>query len=407
MRNLELVDYLDDIRAKYENLGESNGFTSDEFITAEHNKTTTASMSKTGQYEYYCKHKKYGKDFVNIVNDINGFVSKYPNLIHELFTTNETSSGFGYVLATSDDEKEAHEWKERFSGVEGDVQIPISKNALHATNSVHIITNPNWRKLEDPERRIDGLFGIYDGNKYYGVDNQSSMDVLNAYLSKKKLMFTSHPDLGLEESVQINSGEYYVEDEYYSYRVGSFIKYPVLHPRVKTYLGLLKKFFGTVLKIEEIKYNAIDIIPINGVDISVYVATNVADDINSHFNVISSIKNDVNFMNGNIMSRIASAYNFLEFQNDYNEAGEYVSEIDEDKMSNDSLYFSFYKRDRELRFQSLMSARLDRINESILSLNKLHNPTNYKFEKEDFDSAYKSIKESLSNFESNYNELKK
>ena len=49
-----------------------------------------------------------------------------------------------------------------------------------------------------------------------------------------------------------------------------------------------------------------------------------------------------------------------------------------------------------------MSARLDRINESILSLNKLHNPTNYKFEKEDFDNAYKSIKESLSNFESKY-----
>tara|TARA_B100000886_G_scaffold40266_1_gene24908 strand:- start:8201 stop:9553 length:1353 start_codon:yes stop_codon:yes gene_type:complete len=403
MRNLELVDYLIDIRGKYEFLGGSDGEAPDKFITSEHNKITGSSLSKTGQNEYYRNHKKYGKDFVKIVNEINGFVAKYPNLIHELFTTNETSSGFGYVLATSDDEKEAFEWKERFSGVEGDVQIPVASKVLHATNSVHIITNPNWRKLEDPERRIDDGYGTFDDDgKFYGFDNQSSMDVLNAYLSKKRLIFASHPDLGLEERFQFDSGEYYVEDDYYKYRVGSFIKYPVLHPRVKTYLGLLKKFFGTVLKIEEIKYNAIDIIPINSVDIAIYVATNAAEDINSHYNVISSIKDNVNFMSGNIMSRIASAYNILEFQNDYNEAGEYVSEIDEDKMSNDSLYFSFYKRDRELRFQSLMSARLDRINESIQSLNKLHNPTNYKFEKKDFDSAHKSIQDSLKEFELKY-----
>lgn len=400
MRNIELVDYLGKIRNEFDPLGVSHRGAPDHIIVEEYNSAIDSCMSKTGQFEYYINHKKYGKDFISIVDEINGFISKYPNLIHELFTTNETSSGFGYVLSTGDDEKEVHEWKERFSGIKGDVEIPISREALHSKKSVHIVKNPNWRKIEDPDRRIHDGYGIFRNNdRFYGLQNQSSMDVLNAYLSKRELIFTSHPELGLIEDFQYDID---YPEEGYSYRVGSFIKYPVLHPRVKTYLGLLKKFFGIVLKIEEIKYNAIDIIPINGVNIAIYVATNAAEDINSHYSVINSIKDDVNYRSGNIMSRIGKAYSFLEFQNDYNEAGEYISEIDEENMSNDSLYFSFYKRDRELRFQSLMSARLDRINESILSLNKLHNPTNYKFEKEDFDNAYKSIKESLSNFESKY-----
>jgi hypothetical protein len=402
MRNVELVDYLEKIRDEHDILPNDGG-APDNMVVHSFMKDTGKIMSPTGQREFYNNHKKHGKDFINIVNEINGFVSKYPNLIKELFTTNDKSSGFGYVLATSDDEKEAHEWKKRFSGIEGDIEIPIIKRALHSTNEVHIITNPNWRKLEDPDRKIDDGDGFYrQDNRFYGKDNQSSMDVLNAYLSRKELIFTSHPDVGFEESFQYNID---YPEAGHQYRVGSYIKYPTLHPRVKTYLGLLKKFFGLVLKIEEIKYNAIDIIPINSDDIAIYVATNAAEDINSHYNVISTLNDvdQINYKSGNIISRIASAYNFLEFQNDYNDKGEYVSEIDEDDMANDSLYFSFYKRDRELRFQSLLSARLDRINESILSLNKLHNPTNYKFDKEDFDNARKSISQSLNNFELKYN----
>ena len=403
MKNIELVDYLGDIRDKYEILGGSDGEVSDEFITSEHSKVTGSSMSKTGQYEYYINHKEHGKEFKKIVDDLNKFTRKFPNLLKELFTTHVPSSGFNYApyYDGADDEKQAHEWKKTFSGAGYDITLPFRGRTLHSTNSVHIVTNPNWRKLEDPERRVDDGPGIYrDNDRFYGIYNQSAMDVLNAYLSKQKLIFTSHPQVGLEEAFQYDIDN--IEDGY-KYRVGSFINYPTLHPDIKTYLGLLKKFFGFVLKIERIKYNAIDIIPINSDDIAIYIATNLAQDINTDYSLIHEIKNNVNYKSGNIMSRIAYAYKWLDLQNDYDdETGEYVSDIYEDDMANDSLYFSFYKRDRKLRFKSLLSTRLDRINESILSLNKLHNPTNYKFEKEDFDNAYKSINESLSNFESKY-----
>ena len=85
MKNIELVDYLGDIRDKYEILGGSDGEVSDEFITSEHNKVTGSSMSKTGQYEYYTNHKKYGEDFKKILKDLNNFSREFPNLLKELF----------------------------------------------------------------------------------------------------------------------------------------------------------------------------------------------------------------------------------------------------------------------------------------------------------------------------------
>ena len=408
MRNIELVDYLVDIRDKYEILGGSDGEAPDEFITSEHNKVTGSSMSKTGQYEYYTNHKKYGEDFKKILKDLNNFSREFPNLLKELFSTDEPSSGFNYVpkILSSDDknesnEEQAYEWEKAFTGEEGEIRIPFNVKSLHSSNAVHLVKNPNWRKLEDPERRIDNGPGIYrDNNQFYGIYNQSAMDVLNAFLSKKMLIFTSHPNVGWEEDFQYELDH---SINGINYRIGTFRKYPPLHTDIKTYLGLLKKFFGIILKIEEIKYNAIDIIPINSDDIAIYIATNLAQDINTDYNLVDEIKNDVNYKSGNLMRRIDNAYKWLDLQNCYDdETGEYISDINEGHMANDSLYFSFYKRDRKLRFNSILSTRLDRINDSILSLNKLHNPTNYKFEKEDFDDAYKSIKESLSNFESKY-----
>lgn len=401
MRNYKLVDYLVDIRDKYEILGGSDGEAPDEFITSEHNKVTGSSMSKTGQYEYYINHTKYGEDFKNILKDLNTFSREFPNLLKELFSTDEPSSGFNYVPKNESNEKQAYEWQKAFTGEEGEIRIPFKVDPLHSSNAVHLVKNPNWRKLEDPERRIDDGPGFYiDNDQFYGIYNQSAMDVLNAFLSKKNLIFTSHPNVGWEEDFQYELDH---SINGINFRIGTFRKYPPLHTDIKTYLGLLKKFFGIILKIEEIKYNAIDIIPINSDDIAIYIATNLAQDINTHYNLVDEIKNDVNYKSGNLMRRIDNAYKWLDLQNCYDdETGEYISDINEGHMANDSLYFSFYKRDRKLRFNSILSTRLDRINDSILSLNKLHNPTNYKFEKEDFDDAYKSMKESLSNFESKY-----
>ena len=261
---------------------------------------------------------------------------------------------------------------------------------------MHIVTNPNWRELSDPLREKEyPEGGIWRDNKFYSDQNQSPMDILSACLSNKELIFKSKHGSGLEHEYDLGEGG----------EVLSLIQYPSLHPRVKTYLGLLKKFFGLVLKIEGIKYNAIDIIPIDNNNIAIYVATNYAEDINSHYKVLSeyntdrkgAIINDVTYLSGDLMSRISSAYDWLDFQGDDKD-----TDIDEDDWTNDTLFFSFNKIDRSLRFQSLISTRLDRIRENILSLNKLHNPTNYKFEEQDFDKAHLSLFNTIEEFEKNY-----
>ena len=65
-----------------------------------------------------------------------------------------------------------------------------------------------------------------------------------------------------------------------------------------------------------------------------------------------------------------------------------------------SLYF--YKRDKSMRFKSVLSNRLNRIIHDIASLNNLHSPVNYKFEKDDFDKTADTLKTRLDIFQSTY-----
>ena len=65
--------------------------------------------------------------------------------------------------------------------------------------------------------------GIYrDNNQFYGIYNQSAMDVLNAFLSKKMLIFTSHPNVGWEEDFQYELDH---SINGINYRIGTFRKY--------------------------------------------------------------------------------------------------------------------------------------------------------------------------------------
>ena len=405
MRNITLIDYLKDLREafnpfdgtahqlKEEGVVQSHA-QHDSIIINEANQATDATHSSTNQREYYrsTSMHRFGKDFRDALDELNSFLSKYPEVPKQLLTVAQNDeSGFPVINATSDDEKEIYEWNN--TPIRNDnISVPHQSAFLHVSNSVHIVKNPNWRALEDPNRNtdFDGL-SFKRNNKWYSDESQSPMDILKAYLSGNPLVFKSSLDSNL-----------FGDCEDQENRV-TFEQYPSLHPRVKRYLGLLKKFFGLVLKIEGIKYNAIDIIPINDDDIAIYVATNLAEDINAHYKVMSKIEHNVNYIEGNLMSRIASAYNWIDFQGQFDEEkGEYVNDVDEGYFTNDSLYFTFYTRDRGLRFQSIMSSRLERIKDNIRSLNKLHNPTNYTFEKEDFEKASNVIEYSLEAFKRQY-----
>tara|TARA_X000000368_G_scaffold401029_1_gene373492 strand:- start:4093 stop:5511 length:1419 start_codon:yes stop_codon:yes gene_type:complete len=405
MRNITLIDYLKDLREKFNPFDSTadqlkqDGIVNshalhDSIITNEANQAMGTTHSPTNQREYYrsTSMHRFGKDFRDALDELNSFLSKYPEVPKQLLTVAQNDeSGFPVINATSDDEKEIHEWNNKPLGNDN-ISVPHECAFLHDSNSVHIVKNPNWRALEDPDRMLeaDGL-SFTDNNKWYSDDTQSPMDILKAYLSGKPLVFKSSLDSNLTGHVE--DGENRV----------TFEIYPSLHPRVKRYLGLLKKFFGLVLKIEGIKYNAIDIIPINNDDIAIYIATNLAEDINAHYKVMSKIEHNVNYIEGNLMSRIASAYNWIDFQGQFDEeTGEYVNDVDEGYFTDDSLYFTFYTRDRGLRFQSIMSSRLERIKDNIRSLNKLHNPTNYTFEKEDFEKASNVIVHSLEAFKRQY-----
>jgi hypothetical protein len=59
-------------------------------------------------------------------------------------------------------------------------------------------------------------------------------------------------------------------------------------------------------------------------------------------------------------------------------------------------------KDKSLRFKSILSKRLNRINNEISSLNKLHNKKNYLFEESDFDLAHDSISKNMSEFQKKY-----
>ena len=81
MKNIELVDYLGKIRDEFDPLGGSDGGAPDHIIVNQYNSATDSRMTKTGQYDYYINHKEYGKDFIKILNDLNKFSRKYPNVL--------------------------------------------------------------------------------------------------------------------------------------------------------------------------------------------------------------------------------------------------------------------------------------------------------------------------------------
>ena len=166
----------------------------------------------------------------------------------------------------------------------------------------------------------------------------------------------------------------------------SKIKYPVLHPRVKKYLSLVKKYLSTILKTNQIPYSAIEIIPRSSRTISVFIISDYAKEY-------YQVQFDNKASDDSIFLALALTF-------------EIIKQIS-DLATNDSsksldVEYMVIKKDKSLRFQSIMSKRLKRIKKDILSLNQLHNKKNYIFEENDFSNALFDINQALGDFESKY-----
>ena len=164
----------------------------------------------------------------------------------------------------------------------------------------------------------------------------------------------------------------------------SKIKYPVLHPRVKKYLSLMKKYITAFLKTGEFPYSAIEIIPRSNSMISVFIISDAAKKYYKE-----------QFDNDDVFNSLEIAFNLL------NQLSEQFAG-DHDIILKPDVTYMVIKKDKSLRFQSIMSKRLNRIKKDIFSLNQLHNKKNYVFEKNDFNEALLDINQALGHFESKF-----
>lgn len=163
-------------------------------------------------------------------------------------------------------------------------------------------------------------------------------------------------------------------------------KYPVLHPRVKKYLSLVKKYLSTILKTNQIPYSAIEIIPRSSRTISVFIISDYAKKYyKGQFDNKAS--------DDSIYLALSLTFEIIKQISDLATNG-WAKSLDVEYM--------VIKKDKSLRFQSIISKRLKRIKKDILSLNQLHNKKNYIFEENDFSNALFDINQALGDFESKY-----
>ena len=166
----------------------------------------------------------------------------------------------------------------------------------------------------------------------------------------------------------------------------SKIKYPVLHPRVKKYLSLVKKYLSSMLKTNQIPYSAIEIIPRSSSTISVFIISDYAK----------------KYYQGQFDNKASDDSIYLALSLTF-EIIKQISDLATNGWANAlDVEYMVIKKDKSLRFQSIMSKRLKRIKKDILSLNQLHNKKNYIFEENDFSNALFDINQALGDFESKY-----
>jgi hypothetical protein len=212
-------------------------------------------------------------------------------------------------------------------------------------------------------------------------------DILSKTLLGEKLLWKSDIKSPAPTLQQIGQkGDFDDLDDFENNRVFkiSELPYPILHQRVKTYITLIKKLYGLVLKEENYSYSAIEIIPRSNSSLALFILSDSSEKLYKELysddagisNLLYNIDNILGLIIDNYM------YNTWAFKPDFE--------------------FIIMHKDKSLRFKSILSKRLNRINNEISSLNKLHNKKNYLFEESDFDLALDSISKNISEFQKKY-----
>ena len=147
---------------------------------------------------------------------------------------------------------------------------------------------------------------------------------------------------------------------------------------------MVKKYLSTILKTNQIPYSAIEIIPRSSKAISVFIISDAAK----------------KYYQGQFDNKALDDSIYLALSLTF----EIIKQISD--QLNDlrplDIEYMVIKKDKSLRFQSIMSKRLNRIKKDIFSLNQLHNKKNYVFEKNDFNEALLDINQALGHFESKF-----
>ena len=227
------------------------------------------SDKQIGQKDFYIHHKKYGGLFQAITKELDQFLFKYPNVPRFLLTV-ATGSDEKYEenmpfaeVGTSNDEKEQYEWdKERpmtndseyramfdsyevinehqgrlllhESWVYGLTDDPVVLGDI--ANDFWVDSNPNWAKSIELSSNDGNVYEI-DG-RLYSDETQSAMAVLTSQLSNETILWKSHHASEMLELYQTGNADFLPGVREDGWKVG-YSKFPVLHPRVKSYLGLI------------------------------------------------------------------------------------------------------------------------------------------------------------------------
>ena len=271
-----------------------------------------------------------------------------------------------------------------------------------------------WKEFKNPKRKTGFTTSFFDGkNSYlYSGDNPSldpgngelisvytlhnikahapepkkdvptSKDLLSKYLSKKELPFYQP---------RYSQGKK-IDDKIYN------IKYPVLHPKVITYISLIKRALSIFLKSNDINFSSIDIFPNRNKNLLLFIASSEAKDLNTFCSENSFIVSNLFEPENSEASPLANAFTIF-IDDAFAKSNLFLKLPSE---FNASFELSFYTRDKSLRFDTIMNKRMERIIKTIKSLNNLHHKGNYEFDKDDFDKSYQKLSMAIQHYRTIY-----
>lgn len=269
--------------------------------------------------------------------------------------------------------------------------LVASKNWHEYDLDVHKEGNNNSKKNDSyylksftASKKLNRHFLVHGGHSYDTYDswslrlntrpdfkdsnNFSSLDLLNSYFSRDNMDWIIKSNFGNNISAP----------------------YPVLHSRVISFIDIVRNFLGIIFHRIGIKYSSIDIIPSDNNELSIFIASPYANEINKFCSANSAENFDGSF--GRSAPFLSFLFNELLMMFRYADNISYENEelesfLDENTGSSiplPNINLVFYKRDKKMRFKSILSNRINRISKQIKSLNKLHNDVNYSFNKKQF-----------------------